>query len=88
MPRDERPEIPPSRRRATAVDFAPAEAVAAERQRLKAEQQRRKEARAPLGRQRTSHDVRLPPEPEEERGDVSEADKRRVKEAVRGLRGD
>jgi hypothetical protein len=75
MGRDARPEISPWRRRTTAADFDP-EAVAAECRRLQAEQQRR--------------EPRVEPEPErksEPDEELGPGEKRRIKEAVRALRG-
>ena len=73
---DERPYIPPWRRRATAADLFP-EAAAAERQRLEAQ---RREARPAPERQPE-------PEGEDELDEPTPGEELRVKEAVRAHRG-
>jgi hypothetical protein len=75
--RDQRPEIPAWRRRAPAEAFDP-EAVAAERRRIEHEQRRAAPQAAP------DPEAEGEPEPEE----LGAGEKRRVREAVRALRGD
>jgi hypothetical protein len=94
MGRDLRPEIPPSRRRLSAVDLSPPEAVAAERQRLEVERQRQQAARAsrepePLAVPTSIHADADPvdQEPEDEREELSAGEQQKVREAVRTLRG-
>jgi hypothetical protein len=74
MGRDARPVIPAWRRRAPAGAFDP-EAVAAERRRIEAEQRRAAPQATPE------------PEPEAEADELGAGEKRRVREAVRALRG-
>jgi hypothetical protein len=76
--RDQRPEIPAWRRRAPAEAFDP-EAVAAERRRIEHEQRRAAPQAAP--------DPEAKPESEPEADELGAGEKRRIKEAVRALRG-
>ena len=78
MGRDARPEIPPWRRRPTAADFWP-QAAAAERRRIEREQRRAAPQAAP--------DPEAKPESEPEADELGAGEKRRIKEAVRALRG-
>ena len=84
--RDQRPEIPLRRRRAPAEAFDPA-AVAAERRRIEHEQRRA----APQATPDPEHDPEPEPEPESEPEaeleELGAGEKRRVREAVRALRG-
>jgi hypothetical protein len=76
--RDQRPEIPPWRRRVTAADFDP-EAVAAERRRIEAEQRRQEPRVEPQAERK--------PEPDQELGEPTAAVRQQVRHAVRQLRG-
>jgi hypothetical protein len=78
MGRDARPVIPAWRRRAPAGAFDP-EAVAAERRRIEAEQRRAAPQATP--------EPEPEPEPEAEADELGAGEKRRVREAVRALRG-
>jgi hypothetical protein len=81
--RDERPQIPPWRRRPTAADLAPPEAVAAERQRLEVERQRQSATRT--ARAHEPADERQT-EPEDELDEPTPGERQRVRDAVRALR--
>jgi hypothetical protein len=76
MGRDERPQIPPWRRRATAADFYPAEA-AAEQRRLEAEQ----------GRTVTSSVRERQPESEDELEELGVGERQRIRNVLRSDRG-
>jgi hypothetical protein len=78
--RDQRPEIPAWRRRAPAEAFDPA-AVAAERRRLEAEQRRAAPQATP------DPEAKPESEPEAELEELGAGEKRRVRDAVRQLRG-
>jgi hypothetical protein len=83
--RDQRPEIPPWRRRVTAADFDP-EAVAAECRRLQAEQRRAAPQATPFPESEPEPEAE--PEAElEELGEPTAAVRQQVRHAVRQLRG-